>query len=84
MAWLTRDEVKEIVCECLSEIGNFDGDCEEVLIAELTDQYIIDLGNCIQDKLNDRGFSVVLTVELIESKEKVSDLIDYIENNQQE
>lgn len=82
MAWLTRDEVKEIVCDSLNEIGNFNGDCEEILIAELDDVYIIELGNSIQDKLREKGFTVTLSIPIIKDIEKISGLINYINEHQ--
>lgn len=82
MAWLTRDQVKQIVCGALSEIANYDGDCEQYQIAEIDDQYLPDFGNSIQDKMNEQGFEVTLSIPIIKEKTTISDLINYVKSNQ--
>ncbi|RNC83814.1 MAG: hypothetical protein ED557_08560 [Balneola sp.] len=86
MAWLTRDEVKDIVCDSLNEIGNFNGDCEEILIAEIEDVYKLDFCDAIQNRMDERGFEVDLSLNDdtsgINNMNKISSLIDYVRVNQ--
>lgn len=87
MAWLTREQVKQIVTEALKEIADFTGDVEQYLISEIDDVYKPDFIGEIRQRVVDKGYDINLSINGqgtgINHMEDIGVLIDYIWDNQQ-
>lgn len=82
MSWLTRDEVKSLIEKALRETADFSGDIEDYKISELSEQHQVVFMGAIADALKEKGFEVPLSLSKLQGFAKMSDLINYVEENQ--
>ena len=82
MAWLSRDDVKNIVADALREVADFSGEIDGYEISILTEQHQVVFMNAIPGKLEAKGFRVTLSLSKLQSFPTMGDLIVYIEENQ--
>jgi len=82
MSWLTRDEVKSLVEDALREVADVSDDIEDYQMAELSKQLQVVFMGAIADALKEKGFEVPLSLSKLQSFAKMSDLINYVTENQ--
>ena len=82
MSWLTRDQVKGCIEEALRKVADFPGDIEDYKISELADKHRVVFMNAIADALKEKGFQVTLSLSKLQEFNKISDLINYVDENQ--
>ncbi len=86
MPLLSRDEIKQVVKDCLREIGGFDGDIESLSLKGSDDRHLDRFVDCIVGKLTNKRITVVLSVSfvrrMIDDDKTIGDLIDHINGNQ--
>ena len=86
MPLLGRDEIKEIVEDCLRRIGDFSGDIESLMLTGIHDHSLDRFVDCIGRKLTNKRITVRLSVsfvkEMTEDGKTLGDLINHFLDDQ--
>ena len=82
MTWLTREQIKDIVCKALHAVADYKDDCENHDFANLQDLHKQKLIDTIAQLLKELGYVVPLSKTKVGELGTVKKLIDYIDDEQ--
>lgn len=77
---MTKEEVKEIVEDCLKRIGSGDN----IKFSELPDHHKTSLVNCINEKFREKKFDIGISEAKLSDFGSTDELVDWCYENQTE